>query len=155
MLEDTASMNGYIGEYQILHDRCCWASHDTSVAQDPLGASSAKALLSLAFGDRFKRVPWSLDDRIPGRAVWQTAGNAPPVPLKLWPVPASEVLNLESTEAMREITLLDATGRVCGRWAEQAAGLVHLGLQGLPSGVYVLRVDLADRTEHRSFTKGN
>lgn len=127
---------------------------EAMVTVDPLGAPSAKALLSLAFGDHFKRVPWMINDTQPGRALWQATAKQEDL-LNVWPVPAGEVLSLESTADVHSVTIYDATGRMAGKWSPQRNGIMQLDLRQLPTGVYVLRIELLGRTEHRSFTKAN
>lgn len=134
------------------HIACAGVAASTlqMVAQDPLGAASAKALLALAFGDRFKRVPWSVNDAKEGRALWQASAGV--VGLKVWPVPASNVVNVQSVQGLLEVSLLDATGRMLGQWRPHSAVVAEISVRDLPAGLYVLRAQLATGMEQRTFT---
>jgi hypothetical protein len=122
------------------------------VDQDPLGASSAKALLTLAFGHTYKRIPWTLNDRLAGRALWRPVEAEVPV-LKIWPVPTGEVLNLECKEPILQLAVHDATGRLVRSWQSVGSDLVQIHTGGLSAGMYVLRCELSGRSIQVRFTK--
>ena len=124
---------------------------EAMVDQDPLGASSAKALLTLAFGHTYKRIPWTLNDRLAGRAL-QRPFEAEVQILKIWPVPASQELNLECTKDLNWVTVWDATGKLVKQWGAHSAGLFQLDLSDLPAGIYLLRASSTTIFEHRVFT---
>jgi hypothetical protein len=124
---------------------------DAMVAQDPLGASSAKALLALAFGQQFKRVPWALNDTLVGRALWQHL--TPVRAIRLWPVPTHGVLNLESPFPLSTIEVVDAMGRVVMQWKAQPSGTSQLDVGLLSTGLYALRCTTISGMETKWFIK--
>jgi len=84
--------------------------------------------------------------------LWHAATNEQKV-MKVWPVPANDVLYMECTGYVRSATIFDATGRTVGWWTPQRSGFIEFDIQNLPAGVYMLRIELPDSTERRSFTK--
>lgn len=58
----------------------------------------------------------------------------------LWPNPAQHEVYLRSTDAIDQVELLSADGRVL-RSFRPSGDLVRMGLDGLPAGPYLVRVD--------------
>lgn len=74
--------------------------------------------------------------------------------LLLFPVPTEDVLNVRAeADALRQVEVMDAAGRVIGRWPVQGSLLV-LGLGNSEPGVYMLRAVFADGSRaERVFVK--
>ena len=59
--------------------------------------------------------------------------------LRLWPLPANDLLHLSSEQPLRAVEVLDAAGRVVLRQGLDQRQQVELDLTELPAGVFVLR----------------
>ena len=75
-------------------------------------------------------------------------------PLRLWPVPAQDVLVVEGLPAdVRQVDILDMTGALrLSRSARTAKGLERIAVRELPPGAYVMRVISAHATLTARFT---
>lgn len=75
-------------------------------------------------------------------------------PLRLWPVPAQDVLVVEGLPAdVRQVDILDMTGALrLSRSARTAKGLERIAVRELPPGAYVMRVIGAHATLTARFT---
>ncbi|QQR87532.1 MAG: T9SS type A sorting domain-containing protein [Flavobacteriales bacterium] len=124
------------------------------VAQNPLGATGAKAMLRNAFGEPYSRVPWMLNDT---RAGYKNAAGAEQrkSELRLWPNPADQTVQLVSNaQPIAEVSVFASDGRVCLRSKAHAVPELSLDISTLSPGPYVLRVSLVNGSiVNRSFQK--
>lgn len=63
--------------------------------------------------------------------------------IKAWPVPATDVVNVSSADAIESIELLNMAGEIL----EKKTGVAAIDVSGRPSGFYLLRVTTASTTE--------
>jgi hypothetical protein len=108
------------------------------IAADPQGAASAKALLAAAYGKRFQRIPWGLNDTRPGRALLN--GMEPAPVISLWPNPTNAMFTVESDEPIRSVTIHDAAGRVLRHYSLANSLLIHVSDVELVPGSYAVQV---------------
>ena len=63
--------------------------------------------------------------------------------IKAWPVPATDVVNVSSADAIESIELLNMAGEIL----EKKTGVSSIDVSGRPYGFYLLRVTTASTTE--------
>ncbi|WP_400192550.1 T9SS type A sorting domain-containing protein [Hymenobacter sp. B81] len=111
------------------------------VAIGPNGHLLAVGAFTRALENRAVGVASFLDAHVlPARSAQASADFA------VWPVPtrATLYLRLEAAARPRQISVYNAVGQCLRQQAATAAPTQQLSVAGLPSGVYLLRVDYAD-----------
>lgn len=110
---------------------------DAMIAADTQGAASAKALLAAAYGLRYQRIPWRLNDELPGRSL--SRGDSGPQHMRLWPNPTNGEWSIECDAPMDELFIHDASGRVIRSIRLNGATLCSSGALALLPGAYTVR----------------
>jgi len=59
--------------------------------------------------------------------------------VKLYPNPATTVLNIEGLEGQTLVAIMDVNGRVCGQWTVESAN-TSLDISRLSQGAYFVRI---------------
>jgi hypothetical protein len=70
---------------------------------------------------------------------------------RVWPVPAKDHINIEITKGASSVSLIDAYGKnighVNGKILNTEEGVVRISTEGLPRGIYVIKVTGETGTE--------
>ncbi|NNE69076.1 MAG: T9SS type A sorting domain-containing protein, partial [Rhodothermales bacterium] len=138
-------------------------------AWSPVDAGADATVTSLAWvrakgqpnrlftGGYFRRMGSEVSNHIgewiPANATWTAAEAPTAVSLEVYPNPASNYLRIRlerPTEA--RLGLYDLLGRRVRAWEALRASETEISLQGLTSGVYVLRGTLGPSEYHRAIT---
>ena len=68
--------------------------------------------------------------------------------IKIYPNPTSDFLQIESTSAVLSTSIIDAVGREIRLEAEPMdEGRYRLNVSAVPSGLYILKVVIRERTD--------
>ena len=118
------------------------------VEVDPLGAMSAKALLSQLRGRPYSRVPWMINDTIAGlKSTAQATNEVVASNVVIWPNPTTGLLNLSWSKGMlRSIEAITPDGRTIQLRFMVNDEMAQVDVQDLRPGAYALRVRLDDRS---------
>lgn len=64
-----------------------------------------------------------------------------PPAISVYPVPASDLLSIESDRPVRQLQLLDRFGRLCWVYKQDLGTAAEVALPSLPAGLYFLRLE--------------
>lgn len=112
------------------------------VSNNPLGAWNPKAILSQLRGVRYSRVPWMLNDTIPGiRSLMGTDDDRVQYHVSMAPNPTNAVLQVRCNGCeIGSLRLIALDGREVAHWQLALVPEAWLNVGSMPEGTYLLEV---------------